>query len=141
MRDGWETVRLGDVLERKTDTLGSATEPTILTCSENHGLVDQLVHLGRRAATENVSKYKRVEPLDIVYNVYLLWLGAIGQNLTGALGITSPVYEVFRPSSRVHPPYMGHLLRSPGMVERYSSIAIGTVPRRRRTLGRTFWPW
>ncbi|MHA7191115.1 restriction endonuclease subunit S [Arthrobacter sp. MDT2-16] len=92
-------------------------------------------HLGRRAATQDVSKYKVVEPMDVVYNVYLLWLGSIGQNLTGKVGVTSPVYEVFRTNSKVHAPYIGHLLRSPEMTQRYGAIAIGTVPRRRRT------PW
>lgn len=135
MREGWENVRLGEILDRRTDRLGQAAEPTILTCTENHGLVDQLLHLGRRAATEDVSKYKIVEPLDIVYNVYLLWLGSVGQNMTGQTGITSPVYEVFRPHPRVHAPFLGLLLRTPEMTRRYGTIAIGTVPRRRRT------PW
>lgn len=135
MRESWKSVRLEEVLDRKADRLGAAPEPTILTCTENHGLVDQMVHLGRRAATEDVSKYKLVEPLDIVYNVYLLWLGSIGQNLTGKTGVTSPVYEVFRPNTEAYAPFLGLLLRSPELTQRYGTIAIGTVPRRRRT------PW
>ena len=135
MWDGWVTCRLGDLMDRTTDRLGDASEPTILTCTENHGLVDQIEHMGRRRATDDVSSYKVVEPLDVVYNVYLLWLGAIGQNLTGALGVTSPAYEVFRPSPAIYGPFLGLLLRSPALLDHFNMISIGTVPRRRRA------PW
>ena len=135
MRDGWRTVRLGDLMDRTTDRLGDAPEPRILTCTENHGLVDQIEHMGRRLATEDVSAYKVVEPLDVVYNVYLLWLGAIGQNLTGTVGVTSPAYEVFRPRNAVYGPFLGLLLRSPALLDQFNMISIGTVPRRRRA------PW
>ncbi|WP_159619425.1 restriction endonuclease subunit S [Arthrobacter zhaoguopingii] len=135
MTSDWQEYRLGDLLERRTKRLGAAPEPTVLTCTEKHGLVDQVVHMGRRVATEDVSGYKMVQPFDIVYNVYLLWLGAIGQNLTGALGVTSPVYEVFAVRPTAYPPFIGLMLRQPAMIQRYGTIAIGTVPRRRRT------PW
>ena len=128
MRDGWRTVRLGDLMDRTTDRLGDAPEPRILTCTENHGLVDQIEHMGRRLATEDVSAYKVVEPLDVVYNVYLLWLGAIGQNLTGTVGVTSPAYEVFRPRNAVYGPFLGLLLRSPALLDQFNMISIGTVP-------------
>jgi restriction endonuclease S subunit len=135
MSEQWSTYRLAEVLDRRTDRLGLDPDPTILTCTEKHGLVDQIAHLGRRVATEDLSGYKIVAPHDIVYNVYLLWLGAIGQNLTGSLGVTSPVYEVFRPNELVHAPYLGHLLRTPAMIDRFAALSIGTVPRRRRA------PW
>lgn len=135
MRDSWVTVRLGDVLRRRTDRLGDRAEPRILTCTEGHGLVDQMLHLGRRVASRDVRAYKIVGAHDVVYNVYLLWLGAIGQNTTGLTCITSPVYEVFSPVGDVEPRYLALLLQSPQMVERYGAISIGTVPRRRRA------PW
>lgn len=135
MRDGWREATLGDLLVRRTDRLGDDPEPRILTVTEGHGLVDQIEHMGRRVATEDVSSYKVVRPNDIVYNVYLLWLGAIGQNRFGEVGITSPVYEVFSPDETVDPRFVGLLTRAPKMVEEYGGISIGTVPRRRRT------PW
>lgn len=135
MREGWRETTLGEVLTRRNDRLGSAAEPRILTVTEGAGLVDQLAHWGRRVATEDVSAYKVVEPGDVVYNVYLLWNGAIGQNLFPDRGVTSPVYEVFSPAKSVHPRYIGLLLQEKSMREAFDSISIGTIPRRRRA------PW
>lgn len=135
MRDGWRETTLGSLLRRRTTRLGSADEPRILTVTEGHGLVDQVEHWGRRVATADVSNYKVVEPNDIVYNVYLLWNGAIGQNLFADRGVTSPVYEVFAPTAEVAPRLLRLILQSPQMIEAFDSISIGTIPRRRRA------PW
>src|SRR5690625_5097962 len=101
MREGWRRFTLGDLLERQTVRLGSSVEPRLLTVTEGVGLVDQLEHWGCRVPTQDVSKYKVVQPRDIVYHVSLLWLGAIGQNHFDDVGVTSPVYEVFRPREGV----------------------------------------
>lgn len=135
MREGWRTVTLGDVLCRRNDRLGDAPEPRILTVTEGNGLVDQMAHWGRRVATADVSSYKLVDPGDVVYNVYLLWAGAIGQNLFDQQGVTSPVYEVFTPTADVNARYLGLLLESPTMRSGFDAISIGSIQRRRRA------PW
>lgn len=135
MREGWVETTLANVLTRRSDRLGKGPEPRILTVTEGAGLVDQLAHWGRRVATEDVSAYKVVDPGDVVYNVYLLWNGAIGQNLFRERGVTSPVYEVFTPKAGVEPRYLGLLLRSPLLLSAFDSISIGSIQRRRRA------PW
>lgn len=135
MREGWVETTLGNVLTRRSDRLGKGPEPRILTVTEGAGLVDQLAHWGRRVATEDVSAYKVVDPGDVVYNVYLLWNGAIGQNLFRERGVTSPVYEVFTPKAGVESRYLGLLLRSPVLLSAFDSISIGSIQRRRRA------PW
>lgn len=135
MREGWVDTTFASLLTRRTDVLGSAREPRLLTVTEHEGLVDQFEHWGRRVATEDVSKYKVVDPNDVVYNVYLLWAGAIGQNRFGERGITSPVYEVFTPSDAVVPEFMSLILTSPAARDYWNSISIGSIQRRRRA------PW
>ena len=135
MREGWVETTLGNVLTRRSDRLGKGPEPRILTVTEGAGLVDQLAHWGRRVATDDVSDYKVVDPGDVVYNVYLLWKGAIGQNLFPERGVTSPVYEVFTPEADVESRYLGLLLRSPLLLSAFDSISIGSIQRRRRA------PW
>ncbi len=135
MRDGWVETTLGNVLTRRSDRLGKAPEPRILTVTEGAGLVDQLAHWGRRVATEDVSDYKVVDPGDVVYNVYLLWKGAIGQSPFLERAVTSPVYEVFTPKGEVESRYLGLLLRSPLLLSAFDSISIGSIQRRRRA------PW
>lgn len=135
MRDGWIVGNLGDFLYRRTDRLGNEADPGVLTVSEEHGLVDQVAHWGRRIATEDVSKYKVVDPGDVVYNIYLLWAGAIGQSRFSSQMVTSPVYEVFRPVDGAVPEYIGMVLQDPKLVNLFDGISIGTVGRRRRA------PW
>lgn len=135
MREGWVETTLGHVLTRRSDRLGKAPEPRILTVTEGAGIVDQLAHWGRRVATEDVSDYKVVDPGDVVYNVYLLWNGAIGQSPFLERGVTSPVYEVFTPRGDVESRYLGLLLRSPLLLSAFDSISIGSIQRRRRA------PW
>lgn len=135
IRERWAQTNLGDLLDRSTDRLGTRREPRILTVTEGAGVVDQLQHWGRRVAAEDVRSYKVVYPGDVAYNVYLLWNGAIGQNRFTSLGITSPVYEVFRPRDSVDVDFVGILLQSNLLRERYDAISIGTIPRRRRA------PW
>jgi len=135
MREGWSKGTLGDLLSRRTDRLGSEPDPGVLTVSEEHGLVDQVAHWGRRIATEDVSKYKVVNFGDVVYNIYLLWAGAIGQSRFDSQMVTSPVYEVFRPVEGVAPECVGLILQDPKLLNLFDGISIGTVGRRRRA------PW
>jgi restriction endonuclease S subunit len=137
--EGWTVVRLGDVLTRSDERLGKAPEPDILTCTEGDGLILQMDKFSRRVASEDTSKYKTVRPFDIVFNPYLLWLGAIGQSKRDALAITSPVYEVFRPvDSLIDPGFAGLSLCDISMRSAYDSISIGSIPRRRRATAERF---
>lgn len=133
-------VALGDVLVRSSEILGQADEPAILTCTEREGLVLQSDRFNHRVAAEDTSKYKVVRPLDIVYNPYLLWLGAIAQNDLDIVGITSPVYEVFRlaEGAAVDVRYLGLLLTSEHFRPTYDPISIGSIPRRRRAPADSF---
>lgn len=126
---------MGDLLRRRVDRLGEEADPGVLTVSEEHGLVDQMEHWGRRLATDDVSKYKVVDPGDVVYNIYLLWAGAIGQSSFDERRVTSPVYEVFTPTESAAPKFVGLAVQNPLLIRRFDAISIGTVGRRRRA------PW
>lgn len=135
MREGWVETTLGELLKRSDVRQGSGPAGRVLTVSEQFGLVDQEEHMGRRLATADTSKYKVVNEGDIVYNVYLLWKGAIGQSSFSETCVTSPVYEVFRPIGVVSPRILGMILRSGFLRRDFDEISIGSIERRRRA------PW
>jgi type I restriction enzyme S subunit len=134
MRDGWRTVAVKDLVVRSDDRLGSAIEPTILTCTEGAGLIRQSDKFKKRIAADDTSNYKVVRPGDVVYNPYLLWKGAIAPSQFDETCITSPVYEVLRPVPAVESGYVGLALTSQAAVAKFDSISVGSIERRRRAV-------
>lgn len=134
MRDGWRTVAVKDLVVRSDDRLGSAIEPTILTCTEGEGLIRQSDKFKKRIAADDTSNYKVVRPGDVVYNPYLLWKGAIAPSQFDETCITSPVYEVLRPVPAVESGYVGLALTSQAAVAKFDSISVGSIERRRRAV-------
>jgi len=132
MREGWRETTLGEALSAIKLRAG-ANAHRILSVTEKRGIVPQEEVFAKRIATEDTSKYKVLAPLDIAYNPYLLWAGAVGQWRGNTTGVTSPVYECFRVSSPHNPRFVGLLLESGLLGSYFESTAIGSIPRRRRT--------
>lgn len=127
------TTALSRVLEETDERLGHRPEPEVLTLTEKNGFVSQRERFKKRLAIEDTSDYKVVRRFDIAFNPYLLWAGAVAQNVDWHEGIISPLYPTFRLRPGYAPRYVDRLLRSPSMVARYDRIAFGSVPRKRRT--------
>ena len=127
-----EEFKLSDLLELSEEVLGDRTEPEILTCTENAGLILQRERFSKRVATEDTSSYKAVYFTDIVYNPYLLWAGAIDQCTVVDFGITSPAYAIFKIKEGFDPFLIGRALKGAAMRHKFDGISIGTVQRRRR---------
>ncbi len=129
----WRTVALGDLLEPIDERAGADGPQHVLSVTEHRGIIPQADVFRKRIATADTSKYKVLRPLDMAYNPYLLWTGAVGQWLGVESGVTSPVYECFRARSPHHPRFVGLLLESGILTGYFDSTAIGSIKRRRRT--------
>ncbi|MCK5943359.1 MAG: restriction endonuclease subunit S, partial [Planctomycetes bacterium] len=113
----WEVARLGalfhEVAEPGLDDL------PILSVSIHSGVSDGEVRedeMERKVTrSEDRTKYKRVEPGDLVYNMMRAWQGAFGA--VTVLGMVSPAYVVARPRCNLGTQYVEHLLRSPHAIE------------------------
>ncbi|AYN39436.1 restriction endonuclease subunit S [Streptomyces dangxiongensis] len=126
-------LRVGDALEEFTETLGAAEEPPVLTLTERNGFVRQDERFHKRLATTDVSKYKVIRENDFAFNPYLLWAGALALNSRFESGVISPLYPTFRVRDGYDPAYLRYVLLSGPMIQKYDSIAFGSVPRRRRS--------
>ncbi|MGY1526586.1 restriction endonuclease subunit S [Streptomyces sp. MN3] len=129
----WETGTLDDVLEHVDVRNKDHAVELVLSVTEGRGIVPQSEVFNKRVATDDTRKYKVLQPLDIAWNPYLLWTGAIGQWRGARAGVTSPVYPVFRVREGQNASFWGMVLEGGVLTPYFNSRAIGTVVRRRRT--------
>ena len=131
--ESWELRRIDGLVERVDDIRGEIEpEPTVLSCSKDHGLVPQMELFRRRLASTDTRRYKLVHPGDFVYDPNLLWSGAIARSHEQAIGIVSPVYEIFRVVRDCSQDFLFAWLMSPSRLPNYRAISMGTNVRRRR---------
>jgi len=138
MRDGWIETTLRDALEPIANRPDGKDYPLVLSVTEKRGIIPQTEIFKHRIATDDISKYKVLEPMDIAYNPYLLWCGAIGQWQGSEAGVVSPVYECFRVKSNCEPRYLGYIFETGMLTNYFDALAIGSIVRRRRTIPSDF---
>lgn len=129
----WRATTLAELLEPVSERAGVEGPGVVLSVTEHRGVIPQAEVFKKRIATVDTAKYKVMEPLDIAYNPYLLWTGAVGQWLGSSAGVTSPVYECFRVREPHDARFVGLLLESGQLTPYFDSTAIGSIKRRRRT--------
>lgn len=96
----WKSVKLKELLtENKTkNTAGKFDE--VFSVAKEKGVINQIEHLGRSYASENITNYKVVFPNDVVYTkspTAGFPFGIIKQNKTERTGVVSVLYAVFKP--------------------------------------------
>ena len=130
---GWELSKVGSLVKRVNEKRGDIEpEPIILSCSKDHGLIPQLELFKRRVAALDTRRYKLVGNGDFVYDPNLLWSGAISRSRQQAVGIVSPVYEVFRVDPGSSQDFLHAWFMAPSRLPNYRAISMGTNVRRRR---------
>jgi type I restriction enzyme, S subunit len=128
----WEITRLANLFTEVSEP-GSDDLP-ILSVSIHHGVSDEEMDeedLDRKVTrSDDRSKYKRVEPNDLVYNMMRAWQGGFG-TVTVA-GMVSPAYVVARPRYAFDTSYFEQLLRTPTAVEEMRRRSRGVTDFRLR---------
>jgi type I restriction enzyme S subunit len=127
-----QQICIGDILEPFEEILGERPEPEILTLTEKNGFVAQRQKYKKRIACDDTSNYKVVRRSDIALNPYLLWAGAIAQNVEWDLAIISPLYPTFHVRNGYDSRFVDYLLRGDFLCLKYDTISFGSVPRKRR---------
>ncbi|MDZ7936981.1 MAG: hypothetical protein U5M53_01330 [Rhodoferax sp.] len=128
----WEVTRMANIF-REVAEPGSEDFP-ILSVSIHHGVSDKEMddeELDRKVTrSDDRSKYKRVAPDDLVYNMMRAWQGGFGT--VRVEGMVSPAYVVARPKSSVVTEYIEHLLRTPKAIEQMRRHSRGITDFRLR---------
>ena len=106
---------------------GTGPIPTMLSVSIHQGVTPRSTIFDKQSRADNLSRYKRCNPGDIVVNRMRAFQGGVG--VVGQAGVVSPDYTVLRIGSRVSPKYLHYVMRS--------SWFVSEMTRRLRGIGAT----
>ena len=105
-----------------------------LTVSINSGISDKQLEDDEQDRTfiriEDKSKYKRVRPGDIAYNMMRAWQGAFGAARVD--GLVSPAYVTIRPIVELDSRYYEYLMRSDIAAKEFEKYSRGITDFRLR---------
>jgi type I restriction enzyme S subunit len=128
----WTIRRLSSLFAEKAEE--GLSDLPILSVSIHDGVSDEELDPGelerKVSRSEDRSKYKRVIPGDLVYNMMRAWQGGFGAVQT--LGMVSPAYVVARPKSEFSTQFIEHLLRTSNAVEEMRRHSRGVADFRLR---------
>jgi type I restriction enzyme S subunit len=128
----WEVKRIASLYSEVVEA-GNEDLP-VLSVSIHHGVSDSKLseeEMDRKVVrSEDRSKYKRVAPGDIVYNMMRAWQGAFGSVVVE--GMVSPAYVVARPKTNLPTEWIEYLLRTEFAVNEIKRFSRGITDFRLR---------
>lgn len=128
----WEVYRMGALYSERKEQ--GNDELPILTVSINTGVSDRELADDETARifvrSEDRSKYMRVYPGDLTYNMMRAWQGAFGAVRVD--GMVSPAYVIAKPQREIDSRYMEALLRTPAAKEEMKRYSHGIADFRLR---------
>ena len=109
----WEITRIKNMFELRNERNNEAdlSKVNLISLYTDLGVVqhsDITETTGNRAVT--AEGYKFVHKDDIVVNIILCWMGAIGMSKYD--GVTSPAYDIYRPLEGTNSEYYHYLFRT-----------------------------
>ncbi|MCR5803730.1 MAG: restriction endonuclease subunit S [Clostridia bacterium] len=134
----WSTYRICSLYEERHEA-GNDSLP-ILTVSINTGVSDKELSDEENdrifVRSEDKTKYARVYPGDLTYNMMRAWQGAFGAVRVD--GMVSPAYVIAKPKTEVDSRYMEALLRTPSAMQEMKRFSYGIADFRMRLYWRYF---
>lgn len=128
----WQTSRLANLFS-DTDERGNDELP-VLTVSIHDGVSDDELDeadMDRKVTrSDDKTKYKRVQPGDLVYNMMRAWQGGFGS--VAVNGMVSPAYVVARPRTPFPTAFIESVLRTPNAIEEMRGRSRGVTDFRLR---------
>ena len=109
----WGVTRIKNMFELRNERNDEAdlTKVNLISLYTDLGVVqhsDLTATTGNRAVT--AEGYKIVRKNDIVVNIILCWMGAVGMSQYD--GVTSPAYDIYRPLEDTNSEYYHYLFRT-----------------------------
>lgn len=109
----WKVTRIKNLFELRNERNYEALEDVnLISLYTDKGVVqhsDLTETTGNKAVTAD--GYKIVQKDDIVVNIILCWMGAIGRSEYN--GVTSPAYDVYKPNQDTNSKYFHYVFRTP----------------------------
>jgi type I restriction enzyme S subunit len=135
----WSVSKLGNVLTLRNErNYKPLEEVNLISLYTDRGVV-QHADLEKTSGNiaQNADGYKIVHKNDIVVNIILAWMGAMG--ISDYDGVTSPAYDVYKINiDKIYPHYCHYILRSPAMAGECYKYGRGIMMMRWRTYSTEF---
>lgn len=98
----WRKAKLSELLTESKKRNRDLQCKEVFSVAKDKGVINQIEHLGRSYASDDISNYKVVEPYDVIYTkspTASFPYGIIKQNKTNRSGVVSVLYAVYKPIS------------------------------------------
>ena len=134
----WDVVRIKTLFDYRNERNDKPLEEVnLISLYTDLGVVqhcDLEATTGNKAS--NADGYKLVYEDDIVVNIILCWMGAIGRS--AYTGVTSPAYDVYSPKEGTNTKFYHHLFRTQGFSGDCYKVGRGIMAMRWRTYSDQF---
>lgn len=134
----WTTIKIGKLFSMRNERNSLPMEEVqLLSLYTGVGVFPhgEREERGNKAVT--VEGYKVVHKNDIVVNIILAWMGAIG--ISEYDGVTSPAYDIYIPDvKKAVPHYYHYIFRTPGIAGECYKYGRGIMMMRWRTYSQEF---
>lgn len=134
----WDIVRIKNLYDyRNEKNFKPLEEVNLISLYTDLGVVqhcDLETTTGNKAS--NADGYKLVYEDDIVVNIILCWMGAIGRS--AYTGVTSPAYDVYAPKKGTNSRFYHYLFRTQGFSGDCYKVGRGIMAMRWRTYSDQF---
>ena len=134
----WDVVRIKNLFDyRNESNFKPLEEVNLISLYTDKGVVqhcDLDETTGNKAS--NADGYKLVYENDIVVNIILCWMGAIGRS--AYFGVTSPAYDVYSPKQKTNSKFYHYLFRTNGFSGDCYKVGRGIMAMRWRTYSDQF---
>lgn len=134
----WDVVRIKNLFDYRNErNFKPLEEVNLISLYTDKGVVqhcDLDETTGNKAS--NADGYKLVYENDIVVNIILCWMGAIGRS--AYFGVTSPAYDVYSPKQKTNSKFYHYLFRTNGFSGDCYKVGRGIMAIRWRTYSDQF---
>ena len=135
----WDSKRIKSILELRDErSYKPLSEVNLISLYASLGVRQHkdIEHTTGNKA-RNADGYKVVYPDDIVVNILLCWMGAIGRS--DYYGVTSPAYDIYKPKNHaINTRYYNYLMRTPMFSQQCYRAGKGIMSMRWRTYSPQF---
>ncbi len=102
-KEDWKQINLNEVLKEHKTRNPNGKYDEVFSVAKEKGVINQIEHLGRSYASDDITNYKVVFPDDVVYTkspTAGFPFGIVKQNKLNRSGVVSVLYAVFKPENK-----------------------------------------
>lgn len=102
-KEDWKQINLNEVLKEHKTRNQNGKYDEVFSVAKEKGVINQIEHLGRSYASDDITNYKVVFPDDVIYTkspTAGFPFGIVKQNKLNRSGVVSVLYAVFKPENK-----------------------------------------